>query len=97
MHTETELKFSIKKRTYYGKPPLTDDEVNEKVKRKTKFVKKMLEEALDVLTGKKKFPDCSQEFQGLARAHYRGESDGYLLSRSDTKSKSKGRGNLLRG
>ena len=97
MYTD-QIKISItKKRIYYGKPPLTEDEVDELVQKKLGAARKILLEALDVFCGVKKIQDLSEEFREAIRQHSRGKSDSLFPSQRNSKGGNKGKRPLLLG
>lgn len=92
------VKLSVtKKRTYYGKPPLTEDEVNEMVKKKTKLHVELLREAMEILTGKRKSTDLSPQFREFAHDYIRGEAGSHPTPRRNKEIPGRKRRDLLHG
>ncbi len=95
---EVKVKLSItKKRTYYGKPPLTEDEVVDLINKRIKKTNALLSEALDVFCGFKKIREISPTLKEAILEHNRSGGNSTNSSRSNIKGSGKKRRNLLSG
>ncbi len=91
---QSETKISVKrKRVYYGRPPLTQKEVEERVNKGISSYKKAFEELIDIVLGKRQWKDCSDELREIIREKRLGDSSFFTRSNTPRK-KSRGK-NLL--